>query len=540
MIHKPNLFIVGMPKSGTTSLYYYLKQHPDIFMSEAKEPMYFCKDFTRSSIDYHKKIVGHKNWKKPKYSVNLKDYLKLFSNVKNERIIGEATVFYLYSKVAAKNIYKFNPNAKVIIMLRNPTNFLYSYHSQIGSRGGETIANFKKALESEKDRKKGKNIPRSIRFPEMLYYSELVHYVDQIKRYVDLFSKNQIKIILFDDFKEQPKKVYLEILNFLGVSKNFVPVFKAYNTNKQAYLRRIKGFFTEPIFLNLVGIILPKKIRKTLKIFFFLSTTKIKKREELEPNFEQLLMRKFKSTVVELDNYLYKLGYITKKGLLVHLWSIKEAHIDLKHSGKKLIIAFSGFARTMIIPQFDFLKTTQNINKKRILFRDSERVWYHTGIKGIGKNIDEVADYINNIVSKHGINELIMVGTSAGGYAAILFGIKCNAQRVYAFSPQTVLDENIPEEFRATHGRSIQFKEKFTAAQDRLYLDLKKVFKECKNTTTKFKIYYPRFNRKDNYHAKWLTDIPNVKLIPCFTLYHNTARYLKSKGKIKNIIIDNS
>ena len=114
-IKNPNLFILGAPKCGTTSLYTYLREHPNIFFSHIKGPHYFATDF--------------ENYRSVKTKV---DYANLFSEANAQHsIIGEASVLYLYSENAIKGIYNDNPNAKLIIMLRNPIEVVQSWHAQM-------------------------------------------------------------------------------------------------------------------------------------------------------------------------------------------------------------------------------------------------------------------------------------------------------------------------------------------------------------------------------------------------------------------------
>lgn len=135
---KPDFFIVGAAKCGTTAMYEYLKEHPEIFMPEdAKEPNYFGSDM---------------NYKSSRLTEE--QYLSLFSDAKNEKRIGEASVWYLYSKLAASEIKEFCPSARIIIMLRNPVDMLYSLHSELFYGADEDIEDFKTALNAEEVRKK--------------------------------------------------------------------------------------------------------------------------------------------------------------------------------------------------------------------------------------------------------------------------------------------------------------------------------------------------------------------------------------------------
>ncbi|RLG08342.1 MAG: sulfotransferase, partial [Thaumarchaeota archaeon] len=108
---KPNFFIVGAPKCGTHAMYTFLKAHPEIFMPERKEFQYFATDLVRGT----------------QYELSEEEYLSYFRIAKDEKRLGEASTWYLYSKKAASNIKKFNPHAKIIVMLRHPIEMMYSY-----------------------------------------------------------------------------------------------------------------------------------------------------------------------------------------------------------------------------------------------------------------------------------------------------------------------------------------------------------------------------------------------------------------------------
>ena len=133
---KANLFIVGAQKTGTTTLHYQLSQHSQIQMSAVKEPGYFCTDLQRESDKFLGERVGFPFREK-------KQYKKLFSEPHNFEYNGEASSLYLYSKTAAQEIRDYNPDAKIIVILRDPVEFLYSLHFQYVKEGVEDIEDFK-------------------------------------------------------------------------------------------------------------------------------------------------------------------------------------------------------------------------------------------------------------------------------------------------------------------------------------------------------------------------------------------------------------
>ena len=170
------------------------------------------------------------------------NYLKLFNDKKDEKLIGEASVFCLYSKEAARNLYEFNKNAKIIIMIRNPVDMIYSYYLKLVSNGDENILDFKSALEAEEKRKRGIFIPKNIRFKERLYYSEVVRFSEQIERYFNIFDKDSVHYVIYDNFKYDTKNEYKKTLEFLNVNPHFQPEFKIFNQNIRIRSKALRDF----------------------------------------------------------------------------------------------------------------------------------------------------------------------------------------------------------------------------------------------------------------------------------------------------------
>lgn len=233
----PNFFIVGAPKSGTTALSTYLKDHDEIFMTDPKEPHYFASN-----------LAGYQLFKTEE------DYLRLFSETKSShKAVGEASVYYLYSKDAIKNIHSFNKNAKIIIMLRDPVEMVYSLHAQLVFSANEEITDFEEAWNIIDIRKSGVNLSKNARDQKILYYDQIAKYDEQIENVYNCFPKNQVKIILFDDFKQNPEYVYKDVLKFLEVR----------NDNRVDFPRINENTIPKSIFLNTWLKKPPKLIEKT-------------------------------------------------------------------------------------------------------------------------------------------------------------------------------------------------------------------------------------------------------------------------------------
>ncbi len=293
---KPNLFIVGEPKCGTTSLHEYLGQHPDIFMCDPKEPGHFAMDLQKEKYDYTGAYFNK--------FIRAERYLQLFKDAKDEKVVGEGSTAYLVSKVAAKLIYEFNPSAKIIIMLRNPVDLLYSFHSQLVVNFDEPVKDFKKAILLEKERRKGKNIPKACRRPSLLYYSERAKFTEHINRFMKYFPRNQIKFIIYDDFKKDTKKTYLDVLDFLGVRQDFIPEFEIINPNKETRLALPRKIVMRLQVKDPLKKVLPESIFNSLTRSFHNVVFRHGPRPKMDPVFEKELMKSLKPEVVSISRLL--------------------------------------------------------------------------------------------------------------------------------------------------------------------------------------------------------------------------------------------
>lgn len=294
---KPNLFIVGQPRSGTYALHYFLSQHPEVFMSEDKEPLFFCKDFHEESDLFHKHRAFFRYRKES-------DYLSLFAAAKNEKFAGESSTHYLFSKVAAREILKFNPDAKIIMMLREPVSFLYSLYSQHFVRSQENVGDFETALSLEKERKSGRKIPPTVYCPRFLFYSERIKYYEQIVRYYDLFDKSNIKVIIFDDFKQQNDVIYKDVLGFLNVDADFVPVFDQVNVSKKPRFAKLNAWLLNSAFKKAIQNVIPTSLYSKIKPMGKKVLWRNQSRKPLDSSLRQKLMSEYKPEVVKISELL--------------------------------------------------------------------------------------------------------------------------------------------------------------------------------------------------------------------------------------------
>lgn len=215
-IRKPNFFIIGAPKCGTTSLASWLSAHPNIFMPDLKEPHHFNTD---------------ENWV---LTPERDQYESLFSKATEQHEqIGEASVWYLFSQDAVKNIEEYSPNARYIVCLRNPVEMAPSLHEQSIFSGREHILNFKKAWELCDSRMIGKHVSILSREPSHLIYTRICSLGEQLKRLYSIVPRNRILPILLDDVKEDPAEVYHRVLCFLNLKNDGRTDFPIENKSKQ-------------------------------------------------------------------------------------------------------------------------------------------------------------------------------------------------------------------------------------------------------------------------------------------------------------------
>ena len=227
---KPSFFIVGAPKCGTTALYEYLRPHPNIFMPEIKEPHFFAKD-----LGTYPRIK------------TLEDYLDLFAAATPHHLqLGEASVYYLRSSVAIPSIREFNPAAKLIAMFRNPVDMVYSLHSQLLHVSEETVADFATAWRLQERRARGLDLPPGIRSALLVQYYQVGQFGTQAERLLSCFPREQVKLILYEDFAASPQRIYDEVLAFLEVPHDGRAEFPRINENKGARVPLLRRFYRKP------------------------------------------------------------------------------------------------------------------------------------------------------------------------------------------------------------------------------------------------------------------------------------------------------
>jgi len=222
-VKKPNFFIIGAPKCGTTSLAAWLSEHPNIYMSPLKEPHFYNTDLGNCKL-------------------TRREYELLFHGATDKhKAVGEASTSYLFSRVAVPRIEKELPGSRYIVMIRNPVDMAYSFHEELVTLGYEHIKDFAKAWQLSEERAKGRAVTQWCHEPKLLDYKSVCRLGEQLERLFKIVPRERVLVLVLDDVKENPRREYLKVLNFLGVSDDGRTEFPVYNPAKERrwpWLRR--------------------------------------------------------------------------------------------------------------------------------------------------------------------------------------------------------------------------------------------------------------------------------------------------------------
>ncbi len=211
----PNFFVVGAQKAGTTSLYHYLSQHPNVFMSPVKEPFFFNHHISPTGRVIKERFGGPGRHARPKFA-DLGEYLGLFSGVGGETAVGEASVLYLCVPGTAERIERHAPGSRAVAILRDPADRAYSAFKYARRLGVEPLPDFSRAL-GEEERRVRENWAWVFRYRMRGLYHE------QISRYLRVFGPERVGVWLYEDLMEDPVGVARGVFRFLGVDDSFAP-----------------------------------------------------------------------------------------------------------------------------------------------------------------------------------------------------------------------------------------------------------------------------------------------------------------------------
>lgn len=253
----PNFIIIGAAKSGTTALYKYLQQHPDIFMSEVKEPRFFA--FEGDTLTF-KGPQDHGTRFNAETITDLTTYQRLFDDVQNESAIGEASPAYLSSaEKASARIQHHVPQAKLIAILRQPAERAYSGFMHTVRNGWEQNLNFDQVLQQEQQRIQD-------HWGALWQHQTLGFYSQQLTHYYGRFPQEHIRVYLYDDLKKDAQGLMRDIFDFLEVDATFEPdMSKKVNVSGITRSQWLRKFLNRPDPIkNVLKPLLPKRFRKSL------------------------------------------------------------------------------------------------------------------------------------------------------------------------------------------------------------------------------------------------------------------------------------
>jgi hypothetical protein len=272
----------------------YLSEHPEIFMAR-KEMHFFGRDLHFADHFYRRSQEA---------------YLAEFAGAEG-RLCGEASVWYLYSQTAAAEIKAFNPAARILILLREPTQMMYSLFHYFRYDGNEPLASFAEALSAQPDRQAGRRLGRQTYLAAGLLYWNTAHFAEQVQRYFEAFGRDQVKVILQEDLAANPGEVYRETLEFLEVDATyFVPEFRIVNAGQTVRNRLAQAVLNDPA-IRLAALAvrpwLPRQVFQGLhrieRALQHLNSS-MKKAAPMEPELAQHLRREFAPEVTQLGELI--------------------------------------------------------------------------------------------------------------------------------------------------------------------------------------------------------------------------------------------
>jgi Sulfotransferase family len=228
----PNLFIVGAPCSNTAALAAHLGQHSEIFVAPG-ELNYFGTDLTL------------RNRKGSPWHMSRDEYLARFSGSDHARYRCDRSDFYLYSQLAAAEIAQSSPGARIIAILRNPVEQMYSQHRRMLFQGEEDIGDFAEALGAEEERKQGRRIPDGCRTVFGLFYRDLANYHDQLERFMAAFGRERICVVIHDDLVSDPVSTYPKVFAFLGLDRPAPSPSKVVSVDMEVRSRTVRSLVSD-------------------------------------------------------------------------------------------------------------------------------------------------------------------------------------------------------------------------------------------------------------------------------------------------------
>ena len=292
----PNFLVIGAGKSGTTSLYHYLGQHPEVYMSPVKEPKFFALEgrgiYFRGPGDREMMTQTADN----RAVTTIEEYEALFSGVKDEKAIGEASPIYLHNDQAPARIKHHLPEAKLIAVLRDPVERAYSaYLHQV--RDGREWLDFAEALRAEEQRIRDDWAPG-------WRYKLVGFYHRHLTRYYDLFGGDRIRVYLYEDLGADPVAVSRDIFGFLGVDDSFAPdTSLRHNVSGIPKSKALVSIIKRPNPIKSVAkAVLPEGLRKRMSVS--VQNRNLKKAPPMPEGAMRELVEAYREDVLKLQDLI--------------------------------------------------------------------------------------------------------------------------------------------------------------------------------------------------------------------------------------------
>lgn len=287
----PNFIVIGVPKSGTTSLYFYLKQHPDVFLPVRKELHYFSYDLLKENLNGpgDREVLA---WLCP----NWQDYISHYDSVRNETRIGEISPSYFYySQISERIRAKLGP-VKIIALLRNPIEKAFSQFMHLVREGRETLT-FYQALIAEERRIEGA-------WSDIWRYKESSLYASRLNKFIDVFDRSNVKVILSEEFFADPIMVIGDLFSFMGIPPDVrIDTSHIYNRTGRPRSKLLAGFLTKPnVLRSMVRMVVPEQTR----MFWRLKITELNtsQKEQIDQKSKSYLEEYFYKDIVEVERII--------------------------------------------------------------------------------------------------------------------------------------------------------------------------------------------------------------------------------------------
>lgn len=231
-VARPDFFIIGAPRSGTTALSEYLRANPHICFAEPKETQFFCTDMPEIRL-----------------CDTEAEYMELFFSHCLDRHVqatGEGSVWHLYSRTAIENILNYAPAARFIVMIRNPVDMVIALYEKLFELLWEDQSTFEKAWRMQDQRRAGRGVPKRCANPKLLLYRDIGLLGEQLAHFYAAVPQQQRLTIVFDDFASSPDEVYSRVLDFLGVTHDGRVEFPRLNEGRHVRSRWLMDFASHP------------------------------------------------------------------------------------------------------------------------------------------------------------------------------------------------------------------------------------------------------------------------------------------------------